>query len=67
MRELLTTDLIILSHSQALKTTPELWHFTLLTSVPSQGCGSSVVMVSNHGRHVMNSSPVPPSRVRPAV
>ncbi|GFT82494.1 integrase catalytic domain-containing protein [Trichonephila clavipes] len=28
-------------------------------STPTQGCGSPVVKVSNHGRHVMSSIPVP--------
>ncbi|GFW31311.1 hypothetical protein TNCV_2578921 [Trichonephila clavipes] len=29
------------------------------SSVPSEGCGSPVVKVSDHGRHVMSLSPVP--------
>ncbi|GFV68047.1 uncharacterized protein TNCV_1873291 [Trichonephila clavipes] len=30
-----------------------------LTHIYRQGCGSPVVKVSNHGRHVMSSIPVP--------
>ncbi|GFT48886.1 uncharacterized protein TNCV_2771041 [Trichonephila clavipes] len=29
------------------------------TAGPAEGCGSPVVKVSDHGRHVMSSSPVP--------
>ncbi|GFX37611.1 uncharacterized protein TNCV_3201341 [Trichonephila clavipes] len=31
---------------------------------PPGGCGSSVIKVSDHGRHVMSSSPVPPKTRR---
>ncbi|GFV25565.1 uncharacterized protein TNCV_683951 [Trichonephila clavipes] len=49
-------------------TTPELAPPSPLTTTPHQqenvsaldtGCGSPVVKVSNHGRHVMRSIPVP--------
>ncbi|GFV59266.1 hypothetical protein TNCV_2340071 [Trichonephila clavipes] len=41
-------------------------HHKNLSSVVQGGCGSPVVKVSDHGRHVMSSSPEPlkPHRVR---
>ncbi|GFU81017.1 hypothetical protein TNCV_1277621 [Trichonephila clavipes] len=33
--------------------------FSLLISLRYMGCGSPVFKVSDHGRHVMSSSPVP--------
>ncbi|GFX94132.1 hypothetical protein TNCV_4291781 [Trichonephila clavipes] len=62
-------DLAILNHGHVTRTTPELV-LPLLTTTPKrgleatllhggEGCGSPVVKVSDHGSHVMNSSPVP--------
>ncbi|GFV50694.1 hypothetical protein TNCV_2213571 [Trichonephila clavipes] len=34
------------------------------TTLIKRGCGSSVVKVSDHGRHVMSSSPVPLKTLR---
>ncbi|GFU25217.1 hypothetical protein TNCV_3451981 [Trichonephila clavipes] len=58
---------VILNYGQVTWTTTELAP-PLLTTTPRQredlsaldkGCGSPVVKVSNHGRHVMSSIPVP--------
>ncbi|GFX83823.1 hypothetical protein TNCV_350871 [Trichonephila clavipes] len=66
-RGLLATDLVILNHGQVTRTTPKL-EPPLLSSTSMEdvwastdlrGCGSPVVKVSNHGRHVMSSIPVP--------
>ncbi|GFW08640.1 uncharacterized protein TNCV_2776611 [Trichonephila clavipes] len=35
-----------------------------LALIPLSGCGSPVVKVSDHGRHVMSSSPVPLKTLR---
>ncbi|GFT11841.1 uncharacterized protein TNCV_1923621 [Trichonephila clavipes] len=35
-------------------------NYTVPFTVISRGCGSPVVKVSDYGRHVMSSSPVPP-------
>ncbi|GFU89519.1 uncharacterized protein TNCV_4802811 [Trichonephila clavipes] len=34
-------------------------HDQVAGSTPTQGCGSPVVKVSDHGRHVMSSNSVP--------
>ncbi|GFW75798.1 hypothetical protein TNCV_4429811 [Trichonephila clavipes] len=50
----LATDLVILNPGQVTKTTAKLAPLT-----PNWGCSSPVFKVSDHGRHVMISSPVP--------
>ncbi|GFX34026.1 uncharacterized protein TNCV_912271 [Trichonephila clavipes] len=63
--QLLVTDHLVLNHGQMMKAAPEL-AFSNLHTTPTgglrasrEGCGSPVVKVSDHVRHVMSSSPVP--------
>ncbi|GFT89891.1 uncharacterized protein TNCV_1666141 [Trichonephila clavipes] len=59
--------LIILNHGQVRETTSELVSPSLnfyITQAGELGCGSPVVKVSDHGRYVMSSSPVPSKTIR---
>ncbi|GFU20667.1 hypothetical protein TNCV_3176111 [Trichonephila clavipes] len=49
----INTELV--NHPVPLPTEPS----TILVRVGTDGCGSPVIKVSDHGRHVMSSSPVP--------
>ncbi|GFV76977.1 hypothetical protein TNCV_690471 [Trichonephila clavipes] len=64
------TDLLNLNLCHVMRTTPEQaplpqWDnfepqpIQRVTASSTRGCNSPVVKVSNHGRHVINSSPVP--------